>query len=160
MYCRRKRMRALSLMFSMCLSRMTISPEVGFSRPASILSIVDLPEPLRPEMQTNSPGLTVRLTPSNAWMCESPTTYSLRTSCSRITGAALFFVSSISHPLLSSPAAWCSSSALPQARISPSRARVSGSTARQAPIKPKTCKPRGSGQRRSSTHTPPRPSAM
>src|SRR5215831_13508375 len=43
-----------------------IVPLSGFSRPAMMLSNVDLPHPLAPTRQTNSPSATFRLTLSNA----------------------------------------------------------------------------------------------
>ena len=44
----------------------TIVPEVGFSRPATALSVVLLPAPLAPRTRVTLPGLTVRLTPRTA----------------------------------------------------------------------------------------------
>src|SRR5262249_5234694 len=41
-------------------------PLSGFSRPAMMLSNVDLPQPLAPTRQTNSPSATLRLTLSSA----------------------------------------------------------------------------------------------
>ena len=40
-----------------------ISPSSGFSKPANILRKVDFPHPDGPTIHTNSPSLTVRLTP-------------------------------------------------------------------------------------------------
>ena len=47
-------------------------PEVGRSRPPSIWSRVDLPEPEVPTTATNSPFSTVRSTPSRARTSVSP----------------------------------------------------------------------------------------
>ena len=41
-------------------------PEVGASRPVSILMVVDLPAPLGPRKPKNWPGATERLTPETA----------------------------------------------------------------------------------------------
>src|SRR6185369_4078852 len=64
-----------------------ISPPVGFSalasRPITVKAITDLPEPDSPTRQTISPGLTVKLTFSTAWMRSAPAgsaTVRLRTS--------------------------------------------------------------------------------
>src|SRR5215470_19931537 len=43
-----------------------VLPSAGVRRPAMTLSIVDLPQPEGPTMETNSPSLTVRLTRSRA----------------------------------------------------------------------------------------------
>ena len=47
-------------------------PEVGRSRPPSICSRVDFPEPEVPTMATNSPCSIVRSTPSRALTAVSP----------------------------------------------------------------------------------------
>ena len=47
-------------------------PEVGRSRPPSMCSSVDLPEPEVPTTATNSPFSTARLTPSRARTSVSP----------------------------------------------------------------------------------------
>jgi len=44
----------------------SIRPEVGVSKPASILSSVDLPQPEPPSRQNSSPFQTSRLTSSTA----------------------------------------------------------------------------------------------
>ena len=47
-------------------ARTSTAPDVGWSRPATRLSSVLLPQPDAPSRQTNSPGATSRVTPSSA----------------------------------------------------------------------------------------------
>ena len=58
-------------------------PLVARSRPARMRSRVDLPQPLGPTMQTNSPGAMVRSMPSSATTRCGPLPYSLRRLRSR-----------------------------------------------------------------------------
>ena len=55
-------------------------PPVGRSRPPSMWSRVDLPEPEVPTTATNSPFSTVRSTPSRARTSVSPEPYTFRRS--------------------------------------------------------------------------------
>ena len=64
--------RASSFKEKMSFPSTATVPEVGRSRPPSIWSRVDLPEPLVPTMATNSPSSTVRSTPSRAFTRVSP----------------------------------------------------------------------------------------
>ena len=78
---------------SRCLPFMTTSPLVTGSSPASIFSRVDLPLPLRPIMQQNSPGIICRSIPLRAWTSTLPTRYTLVTLRRSIMGfcSAAFF---------------------------------------------------------------------
>jgi hypothetical protein len=46
--------------WSLCGSEMINFPALGFSRPEIVFSTDDLPQPLGPSRQKNSPGLTVK----------------------------------------------------------------------------------------------------
>src|SRR5271165_1848623 len=56
-----------------------IIPSVGCSNPAIICSRVDLPHPLSPKMQRNSPGCTSKVMPSKASVRVPPEPYHLLT---------------------------------------------------------------------------------
>ena len=60
-----------------------MSPLVGWSRPATSDSSVDLPQPDAPMRQVNSPGAAVRDTWSRARTAEPPRPYTLETPARR-----------------------------------------------------------------------------
>ena len=69
----RNRTSSFSFMRSMCWPAITISPLEGCSRPASMLSRVDLPEPEVPTIEQKSPRLIWKETPFSARTFWSPT---------------------------------------------------------------------------------------
>ncbi len=69
---RRKMVKASSFREKISCPSTVTEPEVGRSRPPSMCSRVDLPEPEVPTMATNSPFSTLRSTPSRAFTRVSP----------------------------------------------------------------------------------------
>jgi len=64
-------------------------PFVGRSRPPMMLSSVDLPLPLGPIRQTNSPGITVRSASTSARTTSSPSWCSFHAPRTSTTGASV-----------------------------------------------------------------------
>jgi len=59
--------RSASCSFQISVLPMSTLPSLGSAKAPSIASSVDLPEPERPTIETNSPAASSRLAPRTAW---------------------------------------------------------------------------------------------